>query len=289
MTLLPWQAPLAAQVRERLAAGRLGHALLVAGPEGWGETAFANWLALYLLGVEHAADAAAVAHPDLRWLAPDGAVIKVDAVRELEDFAHGTPQAGSRKVAVLTHAHYLNVNAANALLKTLEEPPPGTHLLLASCHPGRLLPTVRSRCQTLSIRPDPAAAERWLAEQVNADDLALRLFEHGGAPVAVAEGVEAGETPLEKLLEAAPRESGAAVVKALMEPSLAGALGRWYRYVLAMAAGSRTVRGFERATPRGLMAFADELTWARRQLLTSNSANARLLAERLVARWKRLA
>ncbi len=294
MSPLPWQTSLAEQVRQRLAGGGMPHAVLVSGPPGWGDEAFANWLALLLLGEDRDLDASTIAHPDLRWIRPDGAVIKVDAVRELAEFAHGTPQAGPRKVAVLAEAHCLNRNAANALLKTLEEPPPGTHLVLASCHPGRLLPTVRSRCQSLVIRPDPASARAWLearlAARGGADDLERRLFEHGGAPVAVMDAVEAGERPLEDLLRRALEDPGATgVAKALLEGDLTDALARWYRYLLALAAGTWSLERLGPVPPRAVMAFADELVWVRRQLVSSNSANARLLAERLVDRWRRLA
>ncbi len=290
MTALPWHEPLQRQVRERVDAGTLPHALLLIGPEGWGETALANWLALTLLGLSPNRDAATLAHPDLRWVVPDGAVIKVDAIRELVGFAQGTPQSGTRKVAVVTDAHALNVNAANALLKTLEEPPAGTHLVLTSSHPARLLPTIRSRCQTLTIRPDPERARAWLDEQIDAPELGPLLFEHGGAPVAVREAAAAGETPLRPLLERA-LEPGAAgeVVQALLEPGLTAALARWYRHTLALAAGEWRPPALARVPPRALMQFVDELVWARRQLLTSNSANARLVAERVVARWSQLA
>ncbi len=294
MSSLPWQGPLAEHVRQRLAGPGMPHAVLVSGPPGWGDEAFANWLALYLLGEERDLDGSTLAHPDLRWIRPEGAVIKVDAVRELAEFTHGTPQAGPRKVVVLAAAHCLNRNAANALLKTLEEPPPGTHLVLASCHPGRLLPTVRSRCQSLVIRPDPAAARAWLEERVaargGADDLERQLFEHGGAPVAVMEAVEAGERPLEDLLRRALEEPGASgVAKALLERNLTDALARWYRYLLALAAGTWSLERLGPVSTRAVMGFADELVWARRQLVSSNSANERLLAERLVERWRRLA
>jgi DNA polymerase-3 subunit delta' len=288
VSVLPWQTALADSVAARIDTGGLPHALLIAGPAGWGELAFGNWLALKLLGLDAERDAAGLAHPDLRWLSPEGAVIKVDAVREVVAFAQGTPQAGPRKVAVIADAHALNRNAANALLKTLEEPPGETHLLLLSSHPGRLLPTIRSRCQSLEIRPDPAAARRWLAQRADGAELEQLLFEYGGAPVAVMTALHNGERPLSGLLERALDPAlDAEVVPALLEAGLSGALGRWYRYVCALAAGETVLRR-PAAAPRALMAFADELVWARRLLLTSNSANERLVAERLLACWRRL-
>jgi DNA polymerase III subunit delta' len=294
VSLLPWHESLAERTRRNLGETRLAHALLITGPDGWGERVFANWLALHLLGVPDEVDAEALAHPDLRWVKPEGAVIKVDMVRELDAFTYGTPQAGPRKVAVIEDAHFLNRNAANALLKTLEEPPSGTYLLLTSCHPGRLIATIRSRCQPLVIRPEPELAKRWLETTAAVDDLEQRLFEHGGAPVAVTAGIAGGERPIDKLLnEILGAGSASEAAAFLVAQGLSGALGRWYRYVLAMAAGQWAVEpprqaGLRAWSGRGLMEFADELVWARRMLVTSNSANERLLAERLVARWRHL-
>jgi DNA polymerase III subunit delta' len=297
LSLLPWHEALAGQVRRTVAADRLAHALLICGPEGWGERSFANWLALHLLGLEDARDAATLAHPDLRWLQPEGSNIKIDAVRELDTFAYGTAQMGQRKVAVIEDAHFLNTHAANALLKTLEEPPAGTYVILTSCHQRRLIPTIRSRCQMLQLRPDREQAARWLESTVGAGELERRLFEHGGAPVAVAEGAERGEKPLDTVLaQALQPRGGAAAVEALLAQGLADTLGRWYRYVLWLTAGQWQITLPDAAilevpataAPRGLLEFAEELVWVRRMLVTSNSTNERLLAERLVARWRSL-
>ncbi len=290
MKLPPWLQPLAERTADRLASSELPHALLITGPEGWGERLLANRLALTVLGIGDDRDAALLAHPDLRWLEPEGAVIKVEMVRELVTFTQGTPQGGPRKVAVLADAHCLNRSSANALLKTLEEPPPDTHLVLYTCHAGRLLPTIRSRCQKLVIRPDAAMARQWLESRVPADvDLGQRLFEYGGAPVAVLAALERGEQPLAGLFERPlGADRGPATVKALLDAGLADALARWYRYALALAAGHWRPRHLSAVSPRALMAFADEVTWARGQLVTSNSANQRLLAERIVSRWRAL-
>lgn len=289
MSTLPWHAPLVESLGQRIGSGQLPHAMLICGPEGWGEQVLANWLALELLGLDTDREAAVLAHPDLRWISPEGSVIKVDAVRELVEFSHGTPQAGPRKVAVIADAHFLNQSSANALLKTLEEPPAGTHLVLFSAHPGRLLPTIRSRCQNLTIRPDPELAIRWLKSQMPGAELERHMFEHGGAPVAVMAAVERGERPLNGLVEAIL--DGAAtrdIVQSLLDAGLATSLARWYRYALALAAGEWQPRRLTGVPTRAIMDFAEELIWVRRQLVTSNSANERLLAERLVARWRHL-
>jgi DNA polymerase-3 subunit delta' len=290
MMLLPWQQRAAVALREQLATGKLPHALLLTAPPGWGEHVLANWLALHLLGIDEHQDGETLAHPDLRWLKPDGALIKVDAIRELAEFAQGTPQSGPRKVAVLVDAHTMNRNAANALLKTLEEPPPGTHLLLVSSRSSQLLPTVRSRCQRFVVQTDPVAAREWLTANVDATDLEQRIFEHGGAPIAIAAGQAAGEVPLQSLLSAALAGSDSlGLAKDLVDQNLVGVTARWLRYVTAMLAGDQRVPALAGASARALAGFADELIWVRGQLLSSNSTNERLMAERLLTGWCRLA
>lgn len=287
---LPWQQTIARKLEALLAADRLPHALLLTGPAGWGEDLLANWLALHVLGIDQASDAETLAHPDLRWIRPDGAMIKIDAVRELAEFAQGTPQAGPRKVAVLCDAHAMNRNASNALLKTLEEPPPGTHLVLVTCRPAQLLPTVRSRCQRLDAQADGAAARAWLAAQGLGADLDLRVFEHGGAPVAIAAGCQSGEQPLQPFLQGVLQgaEPGKTAL-ALVEQGLGGVTSRWLRYLNALLAGQPLFAELARVPRRALARFADELLWVRGQLLVSNSVNERLMAERLLILWRELA
>jgi len=92
--------------------------------------------------------------------------IRVDDVRALIDWVGRTTARGRSKVALLQPAQTLNLQAASALLKTLEEPPPGTRLLIGVADPAHLLPTVRSRCQRLALpRPSFDEATRWLGEQ----------------------------------------------------------------------------------------------------------------------------
>ena len=290
MSVLPWQQAAERELRQRIAADRLPHALLLTGPAGWGERSLVNWLALHLLGADESGDAETLAHPDLRWIRPDGALIKIDAIRELAEFAQGTPQAARCKVAVLLDAHAMNRNAANALLKTLEEPPPGTYLLLVTSRPAHLLPTVRSRCQRVSFGADVVAARQWLADTVSVPDLEQRLFEHGGAPVAIAEGCAQGEIPLAGLLEAAARgDEPGDLAQQLVAQGLAGVTARWLRHVGALLAEDARVAAPANVSARGAARFADELVWVRGQLLASNSVNERLMAERLVVLWRGLA
>lgn len=100
------------------------------------------------------------AHPDVRLILPqgrDGQEFLIDQVRELIHEATLSPIMGRHKVFILSEVDRANASAMNALLKTLEEPPPSVVLLLTSSNPQRLLPTIVSRCQVLSLRPIPVA------------------------------------------------------------------------------------------------------------------------------------
>lgn len=118
--------------------------------------------------------------------------VRIDEVRALIDWTTRTSARGRGKVAVLHPAESLNQQSANALLKTLEEPPPGTRLLLCSADPARLLPTLRSRCQLVKLAtPDDAVATAWLAEQGVAQAGVL-LSACSGRPLDVLAWTQAG-------------------------------------------------------------------------------------------------
>jgi DNA polymerase-3 subunit delta' len=110
--------------------------------------------------------------------------ITIDRVRALTEFAQLTSHRQRAKVAVIAPAERMNAAAANALLKTLEEPPPGTYLILVSDRPGRLPPTILSRCRKLAAPfPAPDTAGGWLAAAgVEAPEVALA--QAAGAPLA---------------------------------------------------------------------------------------------------------
>ena len=290
---LPWLEPLQDRLAQLVTQGGLPHAILLSAAEGWGDRQLAQWLAMTILTVDVAQEPTELAHPDLRWVVPDGQEIKVDAVRGLQDFAFSTPQLGMAKVIVFEDAHLLNVAAANALLKTLEEPPAGTFVVLASCHAGRLLPTIRSRCQRFHVASDHDLARRWLAAAIDSreQDAALeqRLYAHGYAPLPVAEELSAAAPPLGSVLQAAlAAREPLGLLDDLLAFGPATLTAGWYRLLKGALAGRTDLPGLSGAAPRQLVEFADELLWVRGQLLNSNSANAKLLVERLTSRWHQL-
>lgn len=221
------------------ATGRLPHALLLAGMAGIGKERFACALVARLLCA--APTAAGVAcgqckscqlltagtHPDLLWLAPEtdektgktAKAIKVDQVRDVVEFAGKSAQLGGWRVVVVTPAHLLNVQAANALLKTLEEPGRDTAIVLLSAQPMALPATVRSRCQLLAL-PVPAApeAQAWLRPQVRDEATAqLLLALCRGAPLAAlalrdSDWFAAREKLLQDLLQLRQRRVAALAV-----------------------------------------------------------------------------
>ena len=169
---------------ESWCAGRLHHAWLLTGPEGIGKRAFADAAARMILargqdfaggrGTPAAALIAAGSHPDLKILdreaRDDGRLkpeILIEQVRALAPLFQSTAGMGGWRVVIVDPVDALNRAAANALLKSLEEPPAQTVFLLVSHSPGRLLPTIRSRARRLMFRPlDEAGTRAVLAERL---------------------------------------------------------------------------------------------------------------------------
>ncbi|MCM2263736.1 MAG: DNA polymerase III subunit delta' [Desulfuromonadales bacterium] len=150
-------------LRRALAGGRLAHAYLFAGPEGVGKRLMALAVARTLFCEQRTGCGECAAcrkldhrnHPDLHVLEPDGSSIKIEQVRAIQRDLSLRPVEGSRKVCLIESAEAMTTAAANALLKTLEEPRGDTLLILLSSQPQRLLETIRSRCQILQFTRQP--------------------------------------------------------------------------------------------------------------------------------------
>ena len=184
------------ELAEALASGRMHHAWLLAGHEGIGKATLAYRFAAYALADAAARDPSAsslelpentpalrmvraLSHPGLLVIRRPWdqqkkrfvASIPVDEVRKLRAFLAHTAGGASRpgepvqRVVIVDQADELNVSSANALLKSLEEPPVRTLFLLVTSQPGRLLPTIRSRCRTIALGPLEPEALRMAAEQ----------------------------------------------------------------------------------------------------------------------------
>jgi len=208
-TMPPWIAPATASLAAARRSGRLPHALLIHEAPGAGGDWLAHWAARLAL-CERFAEAPcgecrpcrralAWQHPDLTLVTPleDSRQIRIEQLRDLAAELALTSHAGGYKVGVLTPADSMNRFAANALLKTLEEPPARTLLVLVASQPSRLPPTVLSRCQRLAVRaPTRAEAIAWLTEVrgTGAWDAALETV--GEAPMLL---VQADPEPLAQI------------------------------------------------------------------------------------------
>ncbi len=268
-------ADLAGQERARgaleraLRAGRVPHAYLFEGPTGVGKRSAAIALGLALVcptapgagcgGCDACRRVLARNHPDVRTIAAEGTQILMEQIQEVVLLAATRPHEAPARVIVVDEADRMNVASGNALLKTLEEPAPGNHLVLVTAAPDRLLPTIRSRTQRIRFGAVPAA--------VIVDLLVARGHERARAELAaalsggkVARALElAGGEGDDGLWEAvasirraaAGRERGGeigAVLDAAAAlgdketkaglPETLSLLGRFYRDALARAAGA---------------------------------------------------
>lgn len=200
------QWPAVARLKALLSADRVPHALLLEGPDGVGKARAARALAGVLLcgarpdptiacgRCPACAKLAADSHADLTWVTTDARNIKVSEIREAERALHLRPLEGARKVVVFEDVHRVTIEGQNALLKTLEEPPGTTHLILTTSRIRWLVPTVVSRCQRVAFGPIPEAdLQATLRDQDGLDPDAARLvaaLAHGSLGNARAYDVE---------------------------------------------------------------------------------------------------
>ena len=214
--LVSWLSTAFADLQQRRLQGRLAHALLLSGPAGIGKQLLAERFAQSLLCAEPQADGkpcgqchacslyAAGTHPDLFRISPeeDSKNIRIDQIRNLIEGISLSSHYGRYKVVILNPADAMNIAAANALLKTLEEPPANTVLLLITNRPSFLPATIRSRCQSLRLTLPPSdEAEAWLAARLDNPEAApVLLALAGGAPLAALEQAEEQQAYRQELL-----------------------------------------------------------------------------------------
>lgn len=196
--IYPWQAKEWQQLWRSKQENRLPHAILLTGMSGIGKTQFANHFSQALLCQQVTAEGqccekchacrlfAGNTHPNVLLVTPESAghAIKVDQVRAVSDFVNQTSMHDGYRIVIIQPADAMNANAANALLKTLEEPSPDAIMILISHQPARLPATIRSRCLRMTF-PRPQALS-WLQDKLvdkTADsELLLRIT--NGAPLA---------------------------------------------------------------------------------------------------------
>ena len=218
--------------------------------------------------------------------------VRIDEVRALIDWTTRTSARGRGKVAVLHPAESLNQQSANALLKTLEEPPAGTRLLLCSADPARLLPTLRSRCQSLKLAtPDEDVATAWLAERGVAQAGVL-LAACSGRPLDVLAWTQAGvDAAAWAALPRAVAAGQGGALSAWPVPLALDALLKLCHDATALAHGAlpryfpRAAMPAGRSNPSALRAWAAELARVARH--AEHPWNEGLLAESLVGQAER--
>lgn len=327
----PWNLDLFRQVTAD--PEHMPHAILLHGPAGVGKYALAIELARWALCQQPGETGACGVcdacnwfdhgnHPDFRLVEPmeaeaeegeaatakkapkkGGRLIKVEAIREITQFLNLTAHRGGWRVALFHPAELMNPAAANALLKTLEEPPARVLLLLVSHQPGRLLPTVVSRCRQWALPLPPRDdALAWMRAAGVAEPDSL-LAEAGGAPLAAlafAEPERAARREAFLDLLARPRQLDACQAAHSFQPDLADAWGwlaRWLHDLLARRLAGQVHYFPRRAETIGqiasacdladMLAFQRELALAGRWL--RHPLNAQLLLESWLIRYSEIA
>ena len=338
-SVFPWLQDSWLQLQQLRA--RLPHALLFYGPEGIGKTDFVESFAQSLLceAVQvdgHACGSCASCgwfvqynHPDYRRVRPealdgeaageDGEAveekksakagkmpskeIKIDQIRALADFMNVSTHRSGMRVVLLHPAEALNTAAANALLKTLEEPPPQTVFLLVCNRLDRLLPTTLSRCRKFALAlPSHEAGLAWLQQQ-QVKDADVWLSEQGGAPLAALQAAQGeGRESMDELLRCLSQpgiELALKTAERLQKLPLAELVGwqqRWLYDLLALKSGA-ALRYYPRYARElsALLARVDAVTLASalkaangRRAIADHPLSARLFIEEMLLDYHQL-
>ena len=320
----PWLQSEWQRLMDQMAAQKLPHALMFSGQKGIGKRQLAQALAQYVLCLSPSLQSQLPcghckscelnrvnSHPDFTIIEPEetGKAIKIDQIRALSDYLSKTSQQGGYKVVIIEPAEAMNTNAANALLKSLEEPSGDTLLILISHISSGVMATIRSRCQLrLLAAPHTEQAMQWLQPLVadnNAKDL-LRFAR--GAPLAALE-LASGDA-LEKRLKL--MQGFEAIISGMQSPLdiakqwmsyeslevVEWVLGLSHRLVCYQAHSQAAVvdelspvlQGFvTRVSPQYLYRFIDKVFVLKQQLLSGANPNKQLLLEELLMDWGLLA
>ena len=319
-----WQDVQWRQMTERFTDGRLAHAYLMRGAAGIGKLDFAQAFGRYVLCQDKSDGRScghcrscqlnlAGTHPDFLLIEPEssGKGIRVDQIRALIEFSAKTAQQGGYRVVVLSPAESMNTNAANALLKCLEEPGENTLLMLVSHQVSAILPTIRSRCQLLAFdKPDEQASLNWLMPLCDDAEQARNLLTlSGGCPLGartyLEDGLEKQLARMQKDLSAVTRGEVAPVEVALawqdFEPVivlewLAGWSAEMAGYV--STSDDACIRSqsmakmlsyiAKKAGAKRLLAFHAWLLQQKSRLSGQVNLNRQLLMEAVLFRWLQL-
>ena len=325
----PWQKALWQQICQQKQRGRIAHAYLLGGDAGLGKADFAQAFAALLLCENATTDAAcgqcrsctllaSGSQPDFLEIAPEegSKVVKIDQVRQMADFIGKTRHGAVAKLVILHQADALNGAAANALLKTLEEPPGNTVLLLLSNRPGALLATIRSRCQKLHFRiPEWQDAAAWLATKLPELDSQFLLQQAQGRPLQALRmhsdgsletglkvlrgivGLWSGKIPATELVELCKTleavqlhtqfyQLSSILIKALLARDVSATSDKTLQGLIQQLAGLSA--GQRDQALEQLLAINQSAAQARNQLMGSANPNPGLILQSLIGQWYQL-
>lgn len=316
----PWQLQEWQQLSQQIAANKLPHALMFAGARGIGKRHLAESLAQLLLCLSPIEGTPCGKcrgcmlnrvnnHPDFIVIEPEEGAkgIKVDQVRGLIDDLGKTAQQGGYKVIVLEPAEAMNANAANALLKSLEEPAAQTLLMLVCHSPSAVLPTIRSRCQ-MRMLATPGAEQviRWLKPLMAGSNIPPEklIDAAGGAPLIAlsfleGDALELRDTWLLNLIRLSTGQISAIEVAAQWQKDDVIALVEWFLVWLHSLV--RWQVGVEqllinqlpqdmrdrlaKVNASLLHRYVEKVLVAKRQLLGNSNPNRQLLLEEMLLDW----
>jgi DNA polymerase-3 subunit delta' len=245
------------QLQHTVASGRIAGAYLFVGPAGVGKETVAHYFAQLIFCQQKTQPPTVCGtclacrkvdsgnHPDLQFIRPEGSLLKIGQIRELQRQVIYEPLEASRKIYILTDVDRMNPEAENCLLKTLEEPPAASVLILLTSNVQALLPTTRSRCQILQFRPMPTQelaeilVDKFSVVPKQATALAIAA---GGSVGKALTQLENGDPLTEKVPEIL-RETDRLAAFRLAEdfknnPETLGELVTWYRDLLFLQQGA---------------------------------------------------
>lgn len=323
--VFPWLSECWAHLCSLHRDQRLPHALIVHGVQGIGKANFATAYAHYLLcqspqgdlpcGQCRACELNSVnGHPDLYMLTPDepGKPIKVDQVRALTNFICRTAQQGGYRVVVINPADAMNIAAANALLKMLEEPGRDTILMLLTDRLGQVMPTIKSRCQRVECPlPSEQVAVAYVAEALKLDiDDATRILRiNNGAPMSALAYSASNQAELRSQLVKGladvlkQRRTVVEVAQSWQKSDLELLLG-WFYSMLVDISRAKLTKNEElqqsdarnmllavtrKSDPVKVFELANLVQEERKSLILRQNANKQMLLERVLLAWSAIA
>ena len=245
------------QLQRTVASGRIAGAYLFVGPTGLGKETVARYFAQLIFCQQEAQPPVVCGtclacrkidsgnHPDLQFIRPEGSLLKIGQIRELQRQVIYQPLEASRKIYILTDVDRMNPEAENCLLKTLEEPPASSVLILLTSNVQALLPTTRSRCQILQFHPMPTQelAEILINQFSVAPEQATTLaIAADGAIGKALTQLEKGDTRTEEVPEILKETNRLAAFRLAENfkdnPETLGELVTWYRDLLFLQQGA---------------------------------------------------